>query len=121
MSEEKQEEGFFSQIKNQIIAGVGITLTAVGTMFVDTVKEFVGIEDDEPTQTEQVISPGEQNQSVNVSGPVINLTIPEQKPSTTTIIREVPAEPAKKDTVVVEPPPPPSAKDRLLNRRKSDN
>lgn len=118
MSEEKQEEGFFSQIKNQIIAGVGITLTALGTMFVDTVKEFVGIEDPADEQTEQVVP--SNNQEVNVSGPVINLTIPEQKPSTTTIIREVPAAPVEKDTVVVAPPPPPSAKDRLLNRRKSN-
>jgi len=41
-----KEEGFFSQLKNQIIAGVGIILTTLGGVFIDEVKSFVGIEDD---------------------------------------------------------------------------
>ena len=51
MAEEK--EGFFSQIKNQIIAGVGVVLTTLGTVFIDEVKSLVGIEDEEE-KTEQV-------------------------------------------------------------------
>lgn len=78
MSEEK-EPGFFAQIKNQIIAGVGIAMTALGTMFVDEVKSIVGIEDEEAAPTEQV--QGVQ-QSVNVSGPEIVINIPEQKKDT---------------------------------------
>ena len=92
MSEEKQE-GFFSQIKNQIIAGVGVILTTLGGVFIDEVKSFVGIEsDEEPTEQVQV----EQKQEVNVSGPEIIINIPEQKPAETkTIIKEVPAKKKK--------------------------
>ena len=85
MSEEKKE-GFFSQIKNQIIAGVGIILTTLGGVFIDEVKSFVGIEDESEPQTEVV---QENNQSVNVEGPNIVINIPEQKTETKTIIKEV--------------------------------
>jgi hypothetical protein len=74
MSEKK--EGFFAQIKNQIIAGVGIILTTLGGIFIDEVKSFVGIEDDSEPQTEVV---QENNQSVNVEGPTIVVNIPEQQ------------------------------------------
>ena len=82
----KKEEGFFSQIKNQIIAGVGIVLTTLGGVFIDEVKSFVGIEDESEPQTEVV---QENNQSVNVTGPEIIINIPEQKTETKTIIKEV--------------------------------
>jgi len=97
MSEEKQEGGFFSNLKNQIITGTGVVLTTVGTMFIDEVKSFVGIGDDEePTQTEQVQQTNQQSQSVNVSGPTIVVNVPEQKPTETkTIIKEVPAKKKK--------------------------
>tara|TARA_B100000902_G_C27238905_1_gene878914 strand:- start:106 stop:408 length:303 start_codon:yes stop_codon:yes gene_type:complete len=84
MSDKK--EGFFSQIKNQIIAGVGIVLTTLGGVFIDEVKSFVGIEDESEPQTEVV---QENNQSVNVTGPEIIINIPEQKTETKTIIKEV--------------------------------
>jgi len=90
MSEKK--EGFFSQIKNQIIAGVGIILTTLGGVFIDEVKSFVGIEDDSEPQTEVV---QENNQSVNVEGPTIVVNIPEQKTETKTIIKEVPVKEKK--------------------------
>jgi len=90
MAEEKQ--GFFQQLKNQIIAGVGVILTALGTMFIDEVKSFIGIEDEEE-KTEQVQV--EQKQEVNVTGPEIIINIPEQKTETKTIIKEVPVEKKK--------------------------
>ena len=95
MSKEKKE-GFFSQLKNQIIAGVGIILTTLGGVFIDEVKSFVGIEDDSEPQTEVV---QENNQSVNVEGPTIVVNIPEQKTETKTIIKEVkvPVEEAKEE------------------------
>ena len=74
MSDKK--EGFFAQIKNQVIAGVGIVLTTLGGVFIDEVKSFVGIEDESEPQTEIV---QENNQSVNVEGPNIVINIPEQK------------------------------------------
>ena len=74
MSDKK--EGFFAQIKNQVIAGVGIVLTTLGGVFIDEVKSFVGIEDESEPKTEIV---QENNQSVNVEGPNIVINIPEQK------------------------------------------
>ena len=79
MSEDKKEGGFFSQIKNQLIAGVGIVLTTLGGVFIDEVKSFVGIEDESEPKTEIV---QENNQSVNVEGPNIVINIPEQKRDT---------------------------------------
>ena len=87
----KKEEGFFSQLKNQIIAGVGIILTTLGGIFIDEVKSFIGIEDEEKTEQVQV----EQKQEVNVTGPEIIINIPEQKTETKTIIKEVPVEKKK--------------------------
>ena len=91
MSEEK-EVGFFGQLKNQIITGAGVILTGLGTMFMDEVKTFIGIGDDEE-QTEQVQV--EQKQEVNVTGPEIIINIPEQKTETKTIIKEVPVKEKK--------------------------
>jgi len=96
MSDKK--EGFFAQIKNQIIAGVGIVLTTLGGVFIDEVKSFVGIEDESEPQTEIV---QENNQSVNVEGPNIVINIPEQKTETKTIIKEVKV-PVKKKKEVEE-------------------
>jgi len=98
MSEEAENNGgFFSNIKNQIATGAGVILTGVGTMFMDEVKSFIGIADEEGEKTEQVEVKAEQNQSVNVTGPEIIINIPEQKPAETkTIIKEVPAKPVEK-------------------------
>ena len=91
MSEDKKE-GFFSQIKNQIIAGVGVILTTLGGIFIDEVKSFVGIESEEKTEQVQV----EQKQEVNVQGPEIIINIPEQQPvKETVIVKEVPVKEKK--------------------------
>jgi hypothetical protein len=89
----KKEEGFFSQLKNQIIAGVGIILTTLGGIFIDEVKSFIGIEDEKAEPQTEVVQ--ENNQSVNVEGPNIVINIPEQKTETKTIIKEVPVEEKK--------------------------
>ncbi len=85
MSEEKQE-GFFSQIKNQIIAGVGVVITAGGGLVVSNMEAIFSPEKDEPQQV--VVQ-----DSTKVQQPVININIPEQKTETKTIIKEVPAKP----------------------------
>ena len=84
MAEEK--ESFFGKLKNQIIAAVGIILTTLGGIFIDEVKSFIGIEDEENAQVEVV---QENKQEVNVEGPTIVVNIPEQKTETKTIIKEV--------------------------------
>lgn len=114
MSDE-QEKGFFGQLKTQIIGGVGILLTGLGTMFLDEVKSFVGIEDDET----EVTAPAQSNQqSVQVTGPAITINVPEQKAQPTqTIIREVPVA-APAETVKVEEPKETST-NRLLKYKKN--
>ena len=96
MSDKK--EGFFAQIKNQVIAGVGIVLTTLGGVFIDEVKSFVGIESEEQTEQVQI----EQKQEVNVQGPTIVVNIPEQKPvKERVVIKEVKV-PVKKKKEVEE-------------------
>ena len=116
MSEETEDKGFFGQLKTQIIGGVGILLTGLGTMFLDEVKGVLGIEDEESTE---VTAPAQSNQqSVNVSGPAITINVPEQKAAPTqTIIREVPVA-ALAETVKVEEPKETST-NRLLKYKKN--
>ena len=89
----KQKEGFFSQLKNQIIAGVGIILTTLGGIFIDEVKSFIGIEGEEEQAQIEVVQ--ENKQEVNVEGPNIVINIPEQKTETKTKIKEVPVKEKK--------------------------
>lgn len=85
MSEE-QGGSFFGQLKNQIITGVGVALTAASTLFLDVVKEKLGLADEEEPQTEQVAQEPVQQ-------PNITINIPEQKPAEkTVIVKEVPVE-----------------------------
>ena len=97
MSEETQEKTGFAKLKNQIIAGAGVGLTTLGTMFIDEIKNVVGLGDDEEqVQTEQVDVKQENNQSqsVNVTGPTIVVNIPEQKKDT--VVKKVYVKPAPK-------------------------
>src|SRR6056300_1506732 len=87
---------FFKDLKNQIVAGVGVILTALGTFFLDTVKEKLGLADEEAETTEQVQG---VSQEVNVAGPEIIINIPEQQPvKEKVIVKEVPAKPKKTET-----------------------
>lgn len=87
-----KDSRFFSQVKNQIITGVGVILTGLSALFLEEVKSFIGIADeDEPTATTEV------KQEVNVQGPEIIINIPEQKPvKETVIVKEVPVEKKEK-------------------------
>lgn len=86
MSEENGS--FFGQLKNQIITGVGVAITAAGTLFLDVIKEKLGIVDEEPAQVEQVIQQAEQ--------PDIIINIPEQKKDT--VVKKVYVKPEPKKT-----------------------
>jgi predicted small secreted protein len=74
-----EEQSFFGQIKGQLIAGVGVVITAVGGIVISQVEGLLGVED-EAAPVEQV-APAQQ-QSVNVTGPEIVINIPEQKKDT---------------------------------------
>ena len=97
MSEEAENKGgFFSQLKNQIIAGAGIVLTTVGGIFIDEVKGVLGLsEEDEGAKTEMV----QQQQQSQSNNQQVIINIPEQKPApvqTRTVVKEVPAKPVEK-------------------------
>ena len=83
---------FFKDLKNQIVTGVGVILTALGTFFIDTVKEKLGLADEEET-TEQFQG---VSQEVNVAGPEIIINIPEQKKDT--VVKKVYVKPVVKKT-----------------------
>ena len=76
-------------VKAQITTGVGIVLATLGTVFSDKVEEFFGVEDDAAVAVEQ-------KQEVNVEGPTINITIPEQQKDT--VVKKVYVKPKEKLT-----------------------
>ena len=97
MSEEVENKGgFFSQLKNQIIAGAGIVLTTLGGIFIDEVKGVLGLSEDEGGAKTEVVQQQQQSQSNNQQ---VIINIPEQKAApaqTRTVIKEVPAKPVEK-------------------------
>ena len=81
---------FFSNVKTQITAGVGVVLATLGTVFTDKIEEFFGVEEDDAAVAV------EQKQEVNVQGPTINITIPEQQKDT--VVKKVYVKPEPKKT-----------------------
>jgi hypothetical protein len=100
MSEENESKGgFFSNLKNQIIAGATAILATLGTVFIDEVKSIFGLEA-ETEQVQGVQQNNQQSQSNNQSQNVV-INIPQQQaaPSTKTVVikeKEVPAKPVEK-------------------------
>jgi hypothetical protein len=90
MSEEKEiQEGGLTTMKKTIIGIATTAVTAIGGYVATHIEAIFG-GGEEATKTEQVAPAMEnkQKQEVNVSGPTINLTIPEQKSTPTQVIRE---------------------------------
>ena len=79
---------FFKDLKKQIIAGVGIAIATLSTVFIDVIKEKLGIAEEKVDQIEQII---EQPSTPNI---VIN--IPEQKKDT--VVKKVYVKPKPKKT-----------------------
>jgi hypothetical protein len=79
---------FFKDLKKQIIAGVGIAIATLSTVFIDVIKEKLGIAEEKVDQIEQII---EQPATPNI---VIN--IPEQKKDT--VVKKVYVKPKPKKT-----------------------
>lgn len=90
MSEE-QQGGFFAQIKNQILTGIGVVITAAGGLVVSNMEAIFTPDKEEPQQV--VVQDSTKTQQ-----PVININIPEQKPQVKTIIKEVPVKKETKPT-----------------------
>ena len=83
-------KNLLKNVKAQITAGIAIVLTTLGTVFTDKIEEFFGVESDDAAV--EVV----QEQNVNVEGPTINITIPEQK--TDTVVKKVYVKPKPKLT-----------------------
>ena len=83
-------KNLLKNVKAQITAGIAIVLTTLGTVFTDKIEEFFGVESDDAAV--EVV----QEQNVNVEGPTINITIPEQK--TDTFVKKVYVKPKPKLT-----------------------
>jgi len=92
MSEE-QQGGFFSQIKNQIVAGIGVVVTAAGGLLVSNMEALFS----PPAPVEEVIV---VQDSLQNKPQEIIINIPEQKQPVkeTIIIKEVPAKKETKPT-----------------------
>jgi len=86
MSEEK-EPGFFAQIKNQIIAGVGVVVTAAGGLIVSNM--------------EAIFSPAEEATEVvaeAIQQPNIVINVPEAKKDTVVKVIKEKAKPKLTET-----------------------
>ena len=87
MAEEK--EGFFSQIKNQVIATVGVVITAAGGIVVTNMESIFSPA--EPEVVQEVVVDSTANNQPNI---IIN--VPTQQPvKETVIVKEVPVEKKK--------------------------
>jgi broad specificity polyphosphatase/5'/3'-nucleotidase SurE len=82
---------FFDEFKKQILAGVGIVMTAVSGIVITQFKEVVGIVDEEETApVEQVIQQPTQ--------PNITINIPQQEAKKDTVVKVVKVQPKPKKT-----------------------
>ena len=82
---------FFDEFKKQILAGVGIVMTAVSGIVITQFKEVVGIVDEEETApVEQVIQQPSQ--------PNITINIPQQEAKKDTVVKVVKVQPKPKKT-----------------------
>ena len=79
---------FFKDLKKQIIAGVGIAIATLSTVFIDVIKEKLGIAEEKVDQIEQVIE--------KPSTPNIVINIPEQKKDT--VVKKIYVKPKPKKT-----------------------
>lgn len=87
MAEEK--EGFFSQIKNQVIATIGVVITAAGGIVVTNMESIFSPAQEEVVK--EVVVDSTANKQPNI---IIN--VPTQQPvKETVIVKEVPVEKKK--------------------------
>jgi len=82
---------FFDEFKKQIIAGVGIVMTALSGIVITQFKEVVGIVDEEEAApVEQIIQQPTQ--------PNITINIPQQEAKKDTVVKVVKVKPKPKKT-----------------------
>jgi len=83
---------FFDEFKKQILAGVGIVMTAISGIVITQFKEVVGIVDEEESvPTEQVIQQPAQPANITIN-------IPQQEAKKDTVVKVVKVQPKPKKT-----------------------
>ena len=85
MAEEK--EGFFSQIKNQVIATIGVVITAAGGIVVTNMESIFSPAQDEVVQ--EVVVDSTANKQPNI---IINVPSNQPVVKDRVIVKEVPVE-----------------------------
>jgi hypothetical protein len=88
MAEEK--EGFFSQIKNQIIATIGVVITATGGIAVTNMESIFSPA--EPEVVKEVVVDSTSNKQPNI---IINVPTAQPVVKERIIVKEVPVEEKK--------------------------
>lgn len=88
MAEEK--EGFFSQIKNQVIATIGVVITAAGGIVVTNMESIFSPAQDEVVQ--EVVVDSTANKQPNI---IINVPSNQPVVKERVIVKEVPVEKKK--------------------------
>jgi hypothetical protein len=88
MAEEK--EGFFSQIKNQVIATIGVVITAAGGIVVTNMESILAPAQEEVVQ--EVVVDSTANKQPNI---IINVPSAQPVVKERIIVKEVPVEKKK--------------------------
>ena len=79
MSQE-EEKGFFSQIKNQIVATLGLIITAGGGLVIANMEVIFGVEEvivNEPSMEQTIVIPETTKDTIVISKTII--TEPKEK------------------------------------------
>lgn len=86
-----KDGSFFGQIKNQIITGIGVVITAVGGIAISQIESILGV-DEEDAPVEQVQQPmvmptivinNENNQAAGTKDTVVKVVKVKSKPKKT--------------------------------------
>lgn len=89
---DKEKKGFLGEIKNQIIATIGVIITAVGGIVVTNIETWFAPKSESDNVIKEVVV-----DSVKTQQPNIIINIPNQEtPKERVIIKEVPVKEEKK-------------------------
>jgi len=87
----EQKEGFFSQIKNQIVATIGIVITAAGGLLVTNMEAIFSpeekVEEVQPVMEQSINVPENEKDTVVISKTIV-VPPKEEKKKTETEIRK---------------------------------
>jgi len=80
MSEEKQS--FFGQLKNQLIATIGLVITAAGGLVIANMEAIFGVDEvivNEPSMEQTIVIPETEKDTIVISKTIIQTPPPEKK------------------------------------------